>query len=431
MTTHKLFLLSLGCSKNTVDSERLMAQAEASGIIFTETADEADTILINTCGFIEDAKEESITEILAAIDKKSEGTIQRLYVMGCLTELYRNELKEEMAEVDGFFGTRELPEILAALGAAYHEELYDHRSLLTPPHYTYLKIAEGCNRSCSFCSIPKIRGRYRSQPVEQLLREATLLKNSGVKELNIISQDISMFGYDTMGKSMLNDLVLRLSDMAFDWIRLLYAYPVNFPLEVIETMRERENICNYLDIPLQHCNDRILKSMNRGINKQESIRLIETIREKNPDIRLRTTMIAGYPGETREEFDELLEFVEATRFDRLGCFPYCHEEYAPSFALEDNVSAEEKQERVAELMELQEAISQEKNRKFEGKEITVLIDQVEEGMAFGRTEYDAPEVDNECMLETGDFQVEPGMFCHARITDSTPFDLEGEVIGLV
>jgi len=427
MTTHKLFLLSLGCSKNTVDSERLMAQAEASGIIFTETADEADTILINTCGFIEDAKEESIAETLAAIDKKNEGKIQRVYVMGCLTELYRQELHEEMAEVDGFFGTRELPEILAALGAEYREELYDRRSLLTPPHYAYLKIAEGCNRACSFCSIPKIRGRYRSQPVDQLLREAALLKSTGIRELNVIAQDISMFGYDTVGKSMLNDLVLRLSDMSFDWIRLLYAYPVNFPLEVIDTMRERENICNYLDIPLQHCNDRILRSMNRGINKQETIRLIETIREKNPDIRLRTTMIAGYPGETREEFEELLEFVEATRFDRLGCFPYCHEEHAPSFVLEETITPEEKQERVAELMEVQEAVAEQNNRVFAGKTLKVLIDQIEETTAIGRTEYDAPEVDNECILSIGDMAVTVGSFCTATISDTTAYELIGKV----
>ncbi len=425
MTTHKLFLLSLGCSKNTVDSERLMAQAEASGIIFTETADEADTILINTCGFIEDAKEESIAETLAAIDKKNEGKIQRVYVMGCLTELYRQELHEEMAEVDGFFGTRELPEILAALGAEYREELYDRRSLLTPPHYAYLKIAEGCNRACSFCSIPKIRGRYRSQPVEQLLREAVLLKSEGIRELNVIAQDISMFGYDTVGKSMLNDLVLRLSDMSFDWIRLLYAYPVNFPLEVIDTMRERKNICNYLDIPLQHCNDRILRSMNRGINKQETIRLIDTIREKNPDIRLRTTMIAGYPGETREEFEELLEFVEATRFDRLGCFPYCHEEHAPSFALEETITPEEKQERVAELMEVQEAVAEQNNRVFAGKTLKVLIDQIDGDTAFGRTEYDAPEVDNECILTIENTPVTIGSFCMATITDTTSYELIG------
>ncbi len=427
MTTHKLFLLSLGCSKNTVDSERLMAQAEASGIIFTETADEADTILINSCAFIEDAKEESIAETLAAIEKKSEGKIKQVYVMGCLTELYRRELQEEMAEVDGFFGTRELPEILAALGARYREELYDHRSRLTPLHYTYLKIAEGCNHTCSFCSIPTIRGRYRSQPTEQLLREAALLKGAGVRELNVIAQDISMFGYDTIGKSMLNDLVLRLSDMEFDWIRLLYAYPVNFPLSVIDTMRQRENICNYLDIPLQHCNDRILRSMNRGINKLETIRLIETIREKNPDIRLRTTMIAGYPGETREEFDELLEFVETTRFDRLGCFPYCHEEHAPSFALEETITPEEKQERVAELMEAQEAVAELNNRVFAGKTLKVLIDQIEESTAIGRTEYDAPEVDNECILSIGDIAVTVGSFCMATINDTTAYELIGRV----
>ena len=427
MTTHKLFLLSLGCSKNTVDSERLMAQAEASGIIFTETADEADTILINTCGFIQDAKEESIAETLAAIEKKSEGKVRQVYVMGCLTELYRRELQEEMVEVDGFFGTRELPEILAALGAQYREELYDRRSLLTPPHYAYLKIAEGCNHTCSFCSIPTIRGRYRSQPIDQLLREAALLKGAGVRELNVIAQDISMFGYDTMGKSMLNDLVLRLSDMEFDWIRLLYAYPVNFPLEVIDTMRQRENICNYLDIPLQHCNDRILHSMNRRFNKVETIRLIETIREKNPDIRLRTTMIAGYPGETREEFEELLEFVEATRFDRLGCFPYCHEEHAPSFALEETVTPEEKQERVAELMEIQESVAEQNNRVFAGKTLKVLIDQIEESTAIGRTAYDAPEVDNECLLSIGDAAVKVGSFCMATISETTAYELIGKV----
>ncbi len=427
MIKHNVFLLSLGCSKNTVDSERLMAQAEASGIAFTERADEADTILINTCGFIEDAKEESIAETLAAIDKKSEGKIQKVFVMGCLSELYRQELQEEMPEVDGFFGTRELPEVLASIGASYREELFDRRSLLTPLHYSFLKIAEGCNRACSFCSIPKIRGRYRSQPVDQLLREAALLQKTGVRELNVIAQDISMFGYDTEGKSMLNDLVLRLSDMAFDWIRLLYAYPVNFPLEVIETMRDRENICNYLDIPLQHCNDRILRSMNRGINKLETIRLLETIREKNPDIRLRTTMIAGYPGETREEFEELLEFIETTRFDRLGCFPYCHEEYAASYALEETVTPEEKQERVAEIMEVQETVAAENNRFFEGKTLKVLIEQVEDGTAFGRGEYDAPEVDNECILTLEDSPVTVGSFCLAAINDSSAYELYGQI----
>jgi ribosomal protein S12 methylthiotransferase len=427
MTKHKVFLLSLGCSKNTVDSERLMAQAEASGIVFTEHADEADSILINTCAFIEDAKEESIAETLAAIDKKAEGVVQHVYMMGCLSELYRRELRDEMEEVDGFFGTRELPAVLAVLGAQYREELFDSRSLLTPPHYAYLKISEGCNRSCSFCSIPKIRGRYTSQPPEQLLREAALLKSGGVRELNVIAQDISLYGYDLAGKSMLNDLVLRLSDMEFDWIRLLYAYPVNFPLEVISTMHERENICNYLDIPLQHCNNRILRSMNRGINKIETVKLIESIREKNPDIRLRTTMIAGYPGETREEFEELLQFIETTRFDRLGCFSYCHEEHAPSFELEETLTLEEKQDRVTELMELQESISEKKNRVFEGKTLKVLIDQIEGDTGLGRTEYDAPEVDNECILAIENQPVTAGSFCVAEISDTAAYELHGKV----
>lgn len=427
---HNIFLLSLGCSKNTVDSERLMAQAAASGMIFTEFADDADIILINTCGFIQDAKEESIAETLAAIRKKQDEKVRKVYVMGCLPELYRKELADEMSEIDGFFGTRELPDVLRAIGAEYREELLDRRILLTPPHYAFLKIAEGCNRQCSFCSIPKIRGRYVSQPPEQLQREAALLRQSGVRELNLIAQDISVYGCDLDGSSLLNDLVLRLSDMEFDRIRLLYAYPLNFPMEVIDTMRERENVCNYLDIPLQHISDRILLSMKRGIDKAGTIRLLDEIRRRNPDIRLRTTMIVGYPGETREEFEELLQFVEAIRFDRLGCFPYCHEEYSPAWRLEDDVNPEEKQDRVAELMELQETISQEKNRNFEGKEIVILVDQVEENMVFGRTEYDAPEVDNECILETGNFDVRPGMFCRARITDSTPYDLEGEVIGI-
>jgi ribosomal protein S12 methylthiotransferase len=431
MTNHKVFLLSLGCSKNTVDSERLMAQAEASGIRFTDHADEAETIIINTCGFIADAKEESINETIAAIDKKAEGKIHRIYVMGCLPELYRRELREEMPEVDAFFGTRELPEILAALGAEFREEVYDSRSTLTPPHYSYLKIAEGCNRTCSFCSIPKIRGRYKSQPPEQLLREAGLLREKGVRELNLIAQDITMYGFDLTGKSLLNDLVLRLSDIGFDWIRLLYAYPVNFPLEVIRTMRERENICNYLDLPLQHCNDRILKSMNRGIDRKGTERLIESIREINPEIRLRTTMIAGYPGETVEEFEELLDFVEKVRFDRLGCFAYCQEEHAPAYTLEDDVSPEEKEERVAELMELQGSIASEKNRVFEGSEMKVLIDTIEGDTAIGRTEFDAPEVDNECLLETGDFDIKPGTFCIAAIDETTAYELHGRILQML
>jgi ribosomal protein S12 methylthiotransferase len=420
-----VFLLSLGCSKNTVDSERLTAQALASGVTFTDDADQASIILINTCGFIEDAKRESIDEMLAAIGKKEEGSVREVYVMGCLVELYRNELAEEMPEIDGLFGTRELPEVLAAIGAKFREELFDRRELLTPPHYAFLKISEGCNRRCSFCSIPKIRGPYVSQPKEQLLREAALLQQQGVRELNLIAQDISLYGYDLYGKSALNDLTLRLSDMGFDWIRLLYAYPLNFPLEVIDTMRDRRNLCNYIDMPLQHINDRILRSMQRGIGRSETIRLIDEIRNRNPDIRLRTTMIAGYPGETREEFEELLDFVRQTRFDRLGCFPYRHEEHAPAYALEDTVSDEEKEARVAELMELQEGISASLNRKLKGQTLKVLIDHIEETTAYARTEYDAPEVDNDVIIEIGDNVVEEGDFRQVIIEDSTAYELFG------
>lgn len=432
MKPHNLFLLSLGCSKNTVDAERLTAQAEAAGLCFTETVDEADTVIINTCGFIADAKEESVGAILAAIDKKNDGTIQRILVMGCLPELYRKELQEELPEIDYFFGTRELPEILTSLGGRFHADLFDHRTLLTPPHYAFLKIAEGCNRSCSFCSIPKIRGAYRSQPIDQLLREAKLLQQKGVRELNIIAQDITMFGYDTTGSSQLNNLLLQLSDMGFDWLRMLYAYPVNFPVEVIKTMNERSNICNYLDIPLQHGNDRILRSMKRGINKNETIALLDRIRTINPDIRLRSTMIAGYPGETREEFEELLEFIQEIKFDRLGCFPYHHEEHAPSFSLKETLTTDEKGDRVALLMECQQDIATASNERLTGKTIPILIESIEDGVAIGRTEYDAPEVDNECLIELGTtVGVVPGSFCLAAIEHASPHDISGRLISIL
>ncbi len=425
--TPALFMLSLGCSKNTVDSERLLAQAAGSGIMITDEVDDADIIVINTCGFIEDAKEESVSETLAAIEKKKDGAVREVYIMGCLVELYRKELAEELPEVDGFFGTRELPGVLAAIGARYREEIAETRQLLTPPHHAWLKISEGCNRRCTFCSIPKIRGPYHSQPIERLLKEAEHLKRKGVKELNLIAQDISLYGFDLYGRAALNDLLLRLSDMEFDWIRLLYAYPLNFPMEVIDTMRERENICNYLDMPLQHINDRILKSMQRGIGREETLRLIGDIRDRNPDIRLRTTMIAGYPGETRAEFDELLDFVRETRFDRLGCFPYRHEEHAPSFSMEDSVCDEEKESRVGELMDLQEGISAEKNRAFEGETLQVIIDEVDGSTAFGRTQYDVPEVDNEVIIDIGESHLLPGTFCLVEIHDTTAYELHGTV----
>ncbi|TCD48576.1 30S ribosomal protein S12 methylthiotransferase RimO [Chlorobium sp. N1] len=424
-----VFLLTLGCSKNTVDSERLQAQAEAAGVRFTEQAGEAEAILINTCGFIEDAKEESIAEILSAVELKEAGTVRKVYVMGCLTELYRNELQEELPEVDGFFGTRELPAVLEALGTRYRLELHDHRSISEPRHSSYLKIAEGCSRSCSFCSIPKIRGRYQSQSMDQLLREARLLQEKGVRELSLIAQDITLYGVDLYGRQMLNELLLRLSDMGFDWLRLLYAYPLGFPLEVIDTMRRRKNVCNYLDLPLQHASDPLLRSMNRGITGGESRRLIEEIRERNPEIRLRTTMIAGYPGESRREFEEMLRFVGDVGFDRLGCFPYRHEEHSPAYRLRDDVPDKEKEERVRELMELQEGIAEKKNAAFEGEELRILVDREEEGeeglLLVGRTEYDAPEVDNDCLLDPAGLTALPGTFVKARISASDAYELHG------
>lgn len=424
-----IFLLSLGCSKNTVDSERLIRQAEQNGLHFAENADDADIIIINTCGFIADAKTESIDEMLAAAEKRKLGEITALYVMGCLSALYREELRAELPEVDRFFGTSDMTEIIEILGGIVSPQHLHERTLLTPPHYAWFKIAEGCSRTCSFCAIPKMRGRYISEPVGNLLKETRSLKAKGVKELNVIAQDISYYGYDLNGSSQLNDLLLQLSDLDFHWIRLLYAYPQNFPLEVIDTMRERENICNYLDMPVQHINDRILTSMKRGIGKDDTIRLLESIREHNPDIRLRTTMITGYPGETRKEFEELLDFVREFRFDRLGCFPYSHEEHTSAYAnFEDNVPEEEKQDRVRELMELQEGISEEKNRVFEGKTVKLLVEEVENNLAYGRTEYDAPEVDNECIIEVSGSDIKPGEFHMARIDESLAHELRGRIV---
>ncbi len=426
--TTSIFLLSLGCSKNTVDSERLIHQAERNHLRFVDSADNAEIIIINTCGFIADAKTESIEEILAAAEKRKKGEITALYVMGCLSALYAAELRAELPEVDRFFGTSDLEEIIELLGGTCDTAHLHERTLLTPPHYTWFKIAEGCSRTCSFCAIPKMRGRYTSEPIESLLKEATSLKKKGVEELNLIAQDISCYGHDLYGESRLNELVQRLSDLDFRWIRLLYAYPLDFPLDVIDTMHDRENICNYLDMPIQHTNDRILTSMKRGIGRDDTIRLLESIREHNPDIRLRTTMITGYPGETKAEFEELLEFIKDFRFDRLGCFPYSHEEHTAAYtSLEDDIPEKEKKERVQEIMELQEGISREHNKKFEGRTIEVLIEEVDGQTAYGRTQYDAPEVDNECILNTKGIDIRSGDFCMARIDDSTAYELYGIV----
>ncbi|MBF0585519.1 30S ribosomal protein S12 methylthiotransferase RimO [Prosthecochloris sp. N3] len=429
MNAHSIFLLSLGCSKNTVDSERLIRQAQHCGFTFCDEAAQADIIIINTCGFIADAKQESINEILAAADLRRNGSIKALYVMGCLSALYSRELRAELPEVDRFFGTSDLEAILQQLGGRIKPDSLHERTLLTPPHYAWLKIAEGCSRTCSFCAIPKMRGSYHSQSVGELEKEALMLRERGVRELNLISQDITRYGWDLEGRSMLDELVRLLAGTGFPWIRLLYAYPQGFPLEVIDTMNSLDTVCNYLDMPVQHISDRILSSMNRGMNKAQTIQLLNRIRERNPDIRLRTTLITGYPGETREEFEELLRFVRELRFDRLGCFTYSHEEHTTAWEhLQDDIPQELKQERLQELMEVQESISAEKNRHFEGSRLTVLIDDVDGTTAFGRTEYDAPEVDNECIIDIGDTACAPGDFCLAEIIDTTAYELHGTAI---
>ncbi len=421
-----VFLLSLGCAKNTVDSERLMRQAEQNGLRFVETAEEASIILVNTCGFIADAKAESIEAILAAAEKRKNGEIEALYAMGCLSALYAEELRAELPEIDRFFGASDIEAIIEQLGGTLERTSLHERSLLTPPHYAWLKIAEGCSHTCSFCAIPKMRGRYKSETVETVLREARALRKKNVKELDIIAQDISAYGYDLYGASKLGELLLRLSDLGFHWIRLLYAHPLDFPLDVIDIMRERENICNYLDMPIQHIDNGVLASMRRGLDEQSTIRLLATIREKNPDIRLRTTLIVGYPGETERAFEKLLRFVDAFRFDRLGCFAYSHEEHTAAYAtLADTLPEAEKQERVEAIMAAQERIAAEKNRAFEGKTIEVLIDETDGSTAYGRTEYDAPEVDNDCIVQAQGIALSPGDFCTARIEKSTAYELHG------
>lgn len=425
-----IFLLSLGCSKNTVDSERILYHAEANGFTFTQRAEDASVIIINTCGFIADAKEESVNEILAAADMRRNGEIEALYVTGCLSALYRRELQAELPEVDRFFGTSDLEEIIRELGGTSETAAIHKRTLLTPPHYAWLKIGEGCSRTCSFCAIPKMRGRHASRTMESLVTEAAMLLQMGVKEINIISQDITQYGWDTHQRSLLDELLVRLADLGTPWLRLLYAYPQNFPVEVIDTMRKTPSVCNYLDIPVQHISDRILTSMNRGISKEQTMRLLESIREKNPEIALRTTMIVGYPGETRREFEELLRFVESFRFERLGCFAYSHEEHTSAYReLEDTIPPEEKEARVKELMELQEGIAASVNRKLEGKSVEIMIDEIQGTTALARTRYDAPEVDNECIINIGnDMTPAPGELWLAEVTDSSAYELYGNLL---
>ncbi len=395
----KISVITLGCSKNTVDSERLMSQLKLNKFKLIEDPNKADSVVINTCGFIDAAKEESINTILSAVELKKKGKIKKVVVAGCLSERYMNELSKEIPEVDSFFGTEKYDEILSAFGGNLKEELLGERELTTPKHYAYLKISEGCDNPCSFCAIPLMRGTHKSKPIEKLIEETQLLALKGVKELIIIGQDTTDYGKDIYGKRNIAELLNRLSEInGIEWIRLLYAYPSHFPEELIDVIASSKKICKYIDIPLQHISDSVLKSMRRGITKRRTKELLYKLREKIPNLTLRTTFIVGYPAEKDNEFDELCNFVKEFEFDRFGVFSYSVEENTPSFILNDPVPTEVKEERKAALMEIQKEISLKKNRSFIGKKMKVLIDRIENENFIGRTERDAPEVDGEVII---------------------------------
>lgn len=427
----KVNIVTLGCSKNLVDSEVMLTQLRANEIDAHHQLedDNSNVIIVNTCGFIDNAKQESIDTILQYASVKSEGGIDKLYVTGCLSQRYRDELMQEIPEVDAWFGTMELPALLEKFQADYRQELLGERIITTAPHTAYLKISEGCNRTCSFCAIPLMRGGHRSRPMEDLVTEASRLVANGVVEIMLIAQELTYYGLDLYKDRMLPELLRQLSDIeGLRWIRLHYAYPSKFPLEVIDVMRERNNICNYLDMPLQHASDSVLHAMRRQITRTETEALVHEIRRRNPDITLRTTMLVGFPGETEEDFEDLLDFVRKMRFNRLGVFTYSHEEGTSGYELEDDVPDDVKQERAAKLMSVQEEIAAEWNQTFVGKELTVLIDRLEGEHFVGRTEGDSPEVDNEVLISVHNQYLRLGDFVQVRITGADAFDLYAEPV---
>ncbi len=422
----KVNIVTLGCSKNTVDSEVLLTQLKGNGIEATHESqkDDSNIVVINTCGFIDNAKQESIDTILRYVDAKQEGIVEKVYVTGCLSQRYKDSLELEIPEVDSWFGTRDLSRLLKQLNANYKHELVGERILTNPSHFAYLKISEGCDRPCSFCAIPLMRGGHISRPIEELVKESKNLAKNGAKELLLIAQDSTYYGLDLYKKRVLSDLLKHLSDVeGIEWIRLHYAFPTGFPLDVLDVMAERSNICNYIDIPLQHGSTKMLKLMKRGTTREKTTALIDTIREKVPDIAIRTTLIAGHPGETESEFEEMLDFVGQSRFDRLGVFPYSHEENTFSHTMKDDVPADIKQERVDIIMDLQQSISLESNQKKIGNTYKVLIDRKEGGQFIGRTEFDSPEVDNEVLIDAKENYLRIGDFVMAKVTDASEFDL--------
>ncbi|HET7817928.1 MAG TPA: 30S ribosomal protein S12 methylthiotransferase RimO [Bacteroidia bacterium] len=428
---NKVNVITLGCSKNLVDSEVLMGQLRANKIEVEhkDVIDDANIVIVNTCGFIENAKQQSIDTILRCVEAKENGHIEKVIVAGCLSERYKEDLMKEMPQVDAWFGTRDLPALLKTLKADYKHELIGERLLTTPSHYAYLKISEGCDRPCSFCAIPIMRGKHVSIPMEQLVEQAKHLVKNGTKEIILIAQDLTYYGLDIYKKRNLAQLLEKLSAVeGLDWIRLHYAYPSGFPMEVLDVMQKRKNICKYLDIPLQHISDAMLTSMRRGITKAKTVELVNKIREKVPGIAIRTTLICGYPGETQKDHEEMLEWVKESKFERLGVFAYSHEENTHAYLLQDDVSPAVKKKRVEAVMKLQQKISIELNKKMVGKEFKVLFDRKEGNYFIGRTQFDSPDVDNLVFVDAKKNYVRVGDFANVKITKAKEYDLIGDVV---
>ena len=428
---NKINTITLGCSKNLYDSEVLMGQLSANNIACEHESikNDANIVVVNTCGFIDNAKEESINTILEQVTRKESGEIDKLYVTGCLSERYKPDLEKEIPNVDEYFGTTDLPKLLKVLGADYKHELLGERLVSTPKHYAYLKISEGCNRPCSFCAIPLMRGKHRSKTIESLVREARYLASSGVKELILIAQDLTFYGLDIYKKRCLAALLSKLACVeGIEWIRLHYAFPTGFPEDVLDIMKNNDKVCNYIDIPLQHINDHILKSMRRGTSHKKTVSLLNKFRERVPNIAIRTTLIVGYPGETEKQFQELKKWVQETRFERLGVFAYSHEENTTAFRLDDDVSATVKASRIEEIMDLQSSISWDLNQDKIGKVFKVLFDRKEGGYFIGRTQFDSPDVDNEVLVKAVDTYIRIGDFLNVKIDKVDHFDLYGSLV---
>jgi ribosomal protein S12 methylthiotransferase len=424
---NKVNVVTLGCSKNLIDSEVLMAQLKANNYDVKHESGDAPIVVINTCGFIDNAKQESIDTILRYVDAKKAGQVEKVYVTGCLSQRYRPELEKEIPQVDGYFGTRDLPRLLKTLKADYKHELVGERLLTTPNHYAYMKISEGCDRKCSFCAIPLMRGQHISVPMDALVTQAKGLVKQGVKEVMLIAQDLTYYGLDLYGKRNVAELIRKLADVeGLDWIKLHYAFPSGFPMDIIDAIKDCPTVCNYLDMPLQHVSDNMLKAMRRGTTKEKSTKLVEAIREKVPGIAMRTTFLVGYPGETEDDFNQLVNWVEEMKFDRLGVFTYSHEENTHAHKAIDDVPAEVKKERAEQLMDVQRDISRALNKKKIGKTVKVLFDRKEGEYFIGRTEHDSPEVDNEVHVKAeGDTYVRIGDFANIKITSAEDYDLFG------